>query len=98
MNKMTGREVYENYIADRGIGKDDLGEYVRRCSECGAWAIVEEFNNEAVINGKTEYDVCDDCKERLENGVEIEEFDWEDLDDIFDEYNVDGEVDDEEEL
>ena len=57
-------------------------EIIRKCFECGAYVAVTDMSGECVIEGKTYFDICSDCADRLEKGAAIKKFTADDCDDL----------------
>lgn len=76
VDKMTYMEAYER-IQHLGIDDlEDAGEIVRQCNQCGAWVSTYDYANEwTAPDGTSYYDICEDCKDCIENNEDIETFD-----------------------
>jgi uncharacterized protein YlaI len=81
VTKMTEAEARER-AKEENVDWENVGSILRQCSCCGAWVDVDEQSGERFIKrlSKTKLDICDDCGDRLELGLETETFKVGDID------------------
>ncbi|MED0673965.1 hypothetical protein P4S95_27925 [Aneurinibacillus aneurinilyticus] len=76
IQKMTEEEARE-FAKKEKVHWENVSTILRQCSCCNAWVDVDEQSGERFIRRikKVKFDICDDCGDRLELGIETEKFD-----------------------
>lgn len=87
IEKMKASEAYYLVVHDKRMLWEDHSQVIRQCSYCEAWVDVDDQSGEAQIlvderemEFKVCYDICDDCQERIKQGQELDDYDYEDVD------------------
>ncbi|MFK7678763.1 hypothetical protein ACI3ER_12035 [Bacillus sp. Wb] len=66
VQKLSYTEVTELFIME-GKDIDDLSSEYRECSCCEQHVSVDDISSECEINGRTHYDICDQCEHEMTN-------------------------------